>query len=65
MGFGFERRMDTLTKLKSDLINQIIIERNLIKDLKKVSERISTSKDLSKQFLNFLTSNKNIYNYTI
>jgi len=57
-GLGFERKSETLTSLKSDLLNEIISQRNLINEIKKNLNRIHTSPNLKKDFLEFIDSNK-------
>jgi len=58
MGFGFERRKETIKSLKSDLLNTIITERANIKKLKKVLNVFYNSADLKTSMLKFLDINR-------
>ncbi len=57
-GLGFERKSETLTSLKSDLLNEIISQRNLISEIKKNLNKIHKLPNLKKDFLEFIDSNK-------
>lgn len=57
-GLGFERKSETLNSLKSDLLNEIVSQRNLISEIKKTLDKIQTSPNLKKGFLDFIDSNK-------
>ena len=59
-GFGFERREATLTQLKSDLLNEISYQKNLVQKLKEQLDLITKSQDLEKNFLNLLDGNLNV-----
>ncbi len=58
-GLGFERRNDTIHKIKSDILNGIITEQTQIKNLRKILKHFYESNDLSTEFLHFLDVNKN------
>lgn len=57
-GFGFERRRDTINTLKNDLLNEIISQRTLIRNLKTILNKFHGSVDLKTDFLRFLKKNK-------
>ena len=57
-GFGFERRESTLRDLKSDLLNEISYQKNIIDLLGNVLDRFSKSPDLKKKLLNLIQNNK-------
>jgi len=56
-GFGFERRGDIISTLQNDLLNEIITQRTLIRNLKEILEFFYTSSDLKKEFLQVLEKN--------
>jgi len=56
-GLGFERRTETLNVLKSDLLNEIISQRSIIKSLKNTLSEFHVNKDLKEKFLEFLDNN--------
>lgn len=56
-GLGFERRSEILQSLKSDLINEIITQRAIIKKLKKSLNLLHTSVELKTEILRFIESN--------
>jgi len=58
-GFGFERRAETLQTLKSDLLNTIITQRSIIKNLKNTLKFFYSFDELRKELLNFIKTNKN------
>ncbi|MHA1293199.1 MAG: hypothetical protein ACTSQJ_11065 [Promethearchaeota archaeon] len=58
-GFPFERRTDTIRKLKSDLFNEIISQRSLIKNLKDNLKIFFEHKDIQAKLLKFLKENQN------
>ncbi len=57
-GFAFERRTETLRALKSDLLNEILSQRALIRELKKNVEVFYKDEDLKNKILTFLDSNR-------
>lgn len=57
-GLGFERKSETLNSLKSDLLNEIASQRNLISEIKQYLNRIQNSVNLKKKLLDFIDSNK-------
>lgn len=59
-GFGFERRNETLGTLKSDLINNVIVEQNLIQELKRNLNFTEISKSSKENILVFLSKNQKI-----
>jgi len=56
-GLGFERRTDTLNVLKSDLLNEIISQHSIIKNLKDILISFHESHELKSIFLEFLDAN--------
>ncbi|MHA1669315.1 MAG: hypothetical protein ACTSV5_01925 [Promethearchaeota archaeon] len=57
-GFGFERRESTLKDIKSDLLNEISYQKNIMVQLRNLLDRFSESPDLKKKFLNLIQINK-------
>lgn len=57
-GFGFERKGELISTLKNDLLNEIITQRTLIKDLNTILNTFHASVDLKTAFLQFLRVNK-------
>jgi len=57
-GLGFERKSEMLRALKSDLLNEVISQRNLISDIKKNLNKIHNSPNLKSKFLDFINTNK-------
>ncbi len=57
-GFGFERRLDSLNVLKSDLLNEIYSQRNLISNLR-TNLKILNNKNLPDEIIDFLEINQN------
>ena len=57
-GLGFERRAETLQSLKSDLLNDIVSERTIIKNLKSNLVFFHSSDELRTSILQLLESNK-------
>ncbi len=57
-GFGFERREETLQKIKEELLDHIESERNLILNLKSSLNKFYTSQQLKNEFYDFLEKNK-------
>ncbi|MFX1574630.1 MAG: hypothetical protein ACFFB0_17975 [Promethearchaeota archaeon] len=64
-GLGFERRLDTLKDLKSDLLNEIIKEHLYLKDFKNILQKFHKSVNLKNDFLKFLDLNKKFGFFTI
>jgi len=62
--FGFERRNKTLEELKSDSIDEIIYQRNLIESLKNFAIQFFDNIRLRTDFLNFLDNNQ-FFNFFI
>lgn len=57
-GLGFETRTETLNSIKSDLINEIISQRTIFKNFKKVVTFIYNSNDLNTEFSQIIHKNK-------
>ncbi len=57
-GFGFEKRTENLNLLKSDLMNEIISQQVLIRELKQNLKHIHSSSDLKEKILNFIGINE-------
>ncbi|MHA1454786.1 MAG: hypothetical protein ACTSR5_02210 [Promethearchaeota archaeon] len=57
-GFGFERRESILKDLKSDVLNEISYQKNIIVQLRTVLDRFSESPDLKNKFFNLVLNNK-------
>jgi len=55
---GFERKSETLTKLKEYLVNEIESQRKLIEDVKKNLDIINNSPNIRKLVLDFIDNNK-------
>lgn len=53
-GFGFERGTEILNVLKLDLLNEIINQRTLIKNLKNILNSFYVDNDLKTEFLQFI-----------
>jgi hypothetical protein len=62
--FGFERRTKTLDELKSDSLDEIIYQRNLIDGIKKHAIQFFDNIRLRTDFLNFLDNNQ-LFNFFI
>lgn len=58
-GFSFERRAETLRKIKSDLFNEILSQTRSIKKLRKNIEIFHENSEVQKSFLQFLKRNQN------
>ena len=58
-GFTFERRIELLKMLKNDLINEILSQQSLIKDLKKNLHIFQTNLRLKEKIMEFIELNKN------
>lgn len=56
--FGFERKSETLTKLKEDLLNEIESQRKLIENVKKNLNKIHDSLNLRDRILELIDNNK-------
>jgi len=56
-GFGFEKRAKTLGALKSDLLNDIITQRAIIKELKETLNLFHSSTKLKKKLLQLIENN--------
>ncbi len=57
-GLGFETRTETINLIKSDLINEIISQRTIFKNLKKILTSFHNSNDLKTEFLQLIKKNK-------
>lgn len=57
-GFGFERRMETLKKLKEDLVNEVNSQQDEVATIKKNLNKVHTSSSLSKSILGFIENNE-------
>ena len=57
-GLGFERRNETLQKLKSDLLNEILVLQSQIRNLKNILNQFHDLKDLKREFIHFLHQNE-------
>lgn len=58
-GLRFERKSQTLRSLKSDLLNEVLSQQNLISEIKDNLYKIHNSPILKKKFLEFINNNKN------
>jgi len=58
-GLGFERKSQTLRSLKSDLLNEVFSQQNLIREIKENLYKIHNSSILKNTFLEFIDNNKN------
>jgi hypothetical protein len=58
-GFTFERRSELLKMLKNDLINEILSQQSLIKDLKRNLQIFQSNINLKNDLLDFIELNKN------
>jgi hypothetical protein len=58
-GFGFERSIETLEKLKSDLMNEVATEHNTIQNLKQVLNIFHNKVKIKTRLLHLIESNEN------
>ena len=58
VGFGFEKKAETLKTIKSDLLSEISTERAKIKNLKTVLNSFHNSEELKAEILKLLKENK-------
>lgn len=59
-GFSFEQRNEALRNLKSDLINEIISQKRIIKSFKKYVKEIRKDELISQNFIYFIENNKRV-----
>ncbi|MFX1321218.1 MAG: hypothetical protein ACFFAQ_06185 [Promethearchaeota archaeon] len=59
-GLGFETRKDTLNLMKSDLINELISQQTILKNLKKILIIFHNSNDLKTEFSQIINKNKKL-----
>ncbi len=57
-GLGFERKSETLYKLKSDLLNEIESQRKLINEIKENINQVNKKPELKNRILNFINKNQ-------
>jgi len=57
-GFGFEKRAEVINQIKTDLLNEIIIERTQIINFRKILTEFHESPNLTTEFLQFLDINE-------